>query len=553
MPRVLDVLPNQSTYRPGESAEIAIAACNAGEEFIGTLVIELVHLDETLATRRMPVTFEADSSVERTATFALPLEPGRGYGIDVSLFDRDGTLVDRASGALDVLARWSDAPRYGFLSSFGPEIDAERVAAAAKSLRRFHINVVQFYDWMWRHYKLLPPQDEFTDALGRPTSLRAVRDSIAAVQEMNAAAMAYGAVYGAEPEYADEHPELVLRDKNGERIHLAELFYIMDIAPKSPWTPMIVNEFAETVRVLDFDGIHLDQYGFPKGTVWVQSGEERHLANDFPPLIDAARAAVVAEKPGAGVIFNAVENWPIAEVAPTSQDAIYIEVWPPDIEYNDLRRLIQEGKRLGRGQQLILAAYLTPFLESPSVPESEAAALLATAAISSSGGFHLLLGERNGILCDPYYPKFGTLRDEFLPKLRSYYDYLVRYEEWLTMPSVTDWNVCIGGESIANEATPGMIWAIARQTPDAKIVHLIDLRDQAETLWNALRTPWRSGDEPVLVEIPIESQVTRALIASPDANHGKAAEIAVTRSGDLLKIHAPISGPWTTLVLQTTP
>ena len=160
--------PNKSTYRPGEPAEIAIAACNDAEEFIGTLVIELVHLNETLATRRMPVTFEADAVIERTATFALPLETGQGYGIDVSLFDRDGTLVDRASGALDVLARWSDAPRYGFLSSFGPEIDAERVAAAAKSLRRFHLNVVQFYDWMWRHYKLLPPQDEFTDALGRP-------------------------------------------------------------------------------------------------------------------------------------------------------------------------------------------------------------------------------------------------------------------------------------------------------------------------------------------------------------------------------------------------
>jgi dextranase len=552
MPRVLDVLPNQSTYRPGQSAEIVIAACNAGEEFIGTLVIELVHLDETLATRRMPVTFEAASAVERTATFALPLEPGRGYGIDVSLFDRDGTLVDRAGGALDVLARWSDAPRYGFLSSFGPEIDAERIAAAAKSLRRFHINVVQFYDWMWRHYKLLPPQDEFTDALGRPTSLRAVRDSVAAVQEMNAAAMAYGAVYGAEPEYADERPELVLRDKNGERIHLAELFYIMDIAPKSPWTPLIVNEFAETVRELDFDGIHLDQYGFPKGTVWVQSGEERDLSRDFPPLIDAARAAVVAEKPSAGVIFNAVENWPIAKVAPTSQDAIYIEVWPPDVEYNDLRRLIQEGKRLGRGQQLILAAYLTPFLESPSAPESEAAALLATAAISSSGGFHLLLGERNGILCDPYYPKFGTLRNEFLPILQSYYDYLVRYEEWLTMSSVTDWNVCIGGESIANDAKPGMIWAIARQTPDAKIVHLIDLRNQTETLWNAPRAPWRDGGERVLVEIPIADRVTGALIASPDANHGKAAELAFTQSGDLLKIHAPISGPWTTLVLQTS-
>ena len=551
MPQILEVISDKATYASGDSAEMTIDIQTDAAEFIGTLVAELTHLDETLATRRIAVVLERGRRVTKTATFALPTETGRGYGIDASLFDRDGSLVDRASGALDVLTRWSDAPRYGFLSSFGPEIDAVHVAEAERSMRRLHMTVVQFYDWMWRHYKLLPPQDDFTDALGRPTSLRAVRDSIAAVQGMNAAAMAYGAVYGAEPEYADEHPELVLRDKGGDRIHLAELFYIMDISPASPWTPMIIEEFAKAVRELDFDGVHLDQYGFPKGQVWVASGEERNLARDFPLLIDAARTAVVAEKPSAGVIFNAVENWPIAEVAPTSQDAIYIEVWPPDIDDNDLRRLIQEGKRLSRGQQVILAAYLTPFLERATAPASEAAALLTTAVISSSGGFHLLLGERNGILCDPYYPKFGTLRPGFLPRIRSYYDYLVRYEEWLTTPSVTDWNVRIGGNAIANEAKAGAVWAIARQTPTAKIVHLIDLRNQTETRWNAPRTPWFDRGAPVVLEIPVEEPIAGAIIASPDANHGKTTEITSIQTGGVVTIDAPIAGPWTTIVLKT--
>lgn len=550
MIRLLDVLPDKAMYFPNEPAEIAVSLHAGTGGFVGTLVVDLVHLDEPLATQRLPIEAAADQTIEKSAVFDLPRAPGRGYGIDVALYDGNGSLIDRAGGALDVLERWSDAPRYGFLSSFGPEIDAERVAAAATSRRRLHLNVVQFYDWMWRHYKLLPPTDDFTDALGRPTSLRAVRESIAATHAMNAAAMAYGAVYGAEPEYADQHPDLVLRDETGERISLAELFYIMDIAPASAWTPMIVAEFAETVRELDFDGIHLDQYGFPKGPVRLASGETRDLKDDFPPLIDAARAAVVREKPSAGVIFNAVENWPIETVAPTSQDAIYIEVWPPYVDYGDLRRLIQNAKRLGNGQQVILAAYLTPFLESSCAPESEAAALLATAAIASSGGFHLLLGEENGILCDPYYPKFGALRDEFLPVLHRYYDFLVRYEEWLTMPSVTDWEVEITGDQVESKATPGTIWAIARQTPEAKIIHLIDLRNQSDTRWNAPKTPWHGNEPTVRFTVSVDAPIVSALIASPDANHGGTQSIEFEQSGGAIRVNAPIAGPWTTLVLK---
>jgi dextranase len=206
----------------------------------------------------------------------------------------------------------------------------------------------------------------------------------AAVQVRGGAALAYGAVYGAEPEYADTHPELALFDEAGQRISLAELFYIMNIAPSSPWVPLIVDQFAQAIHALDFDGIHLDQYGFPK-------------------TARTARAAVVAAKPSAGVIFNAVGNWPIATVAPTTQDVIYIEVWPPDESYNDLRRLIADAKRLGANKPVILAAYLAPFLDCApeQIEQAEAAAFLSTAVIAASGGSQLLLGERDGILCDP--------------------------------------------------------------------------------------------------------------------------------------------------------
>jgi dextranase len=548
VPQIIDVAPNKSMYLPNEALEIMITIDHQAETpFTGALRVVLNHLDDQIEARTITVSLEPGDTIRSVVTFKPPPQPPRGYGVDVALIDGAGVIAT-ASGAFDVLERWSQAPRYGFLSSFGPEMDAATIAEAASSLCRFHLNVVQFYDWMWRHYKLLPPEDDFTDALGRSISLRAVRDSISSVQGIGAAAFAYGAVYGAEPEYSDLHPELVLVDKDGAPHHLAELFYIMDIHPSSPWTPMIVNEFAETVRELDFDGIHLDQYGFPKGTVWTRTGETCDLADDFPLLIDAAREAVVKEKPSAGVIFNAVENWPIETVAPTTQDAIYIEVWPPDESYNDLRRLIQDAKRLGRGQQVVLAAYLTPFLEEPHAPESEASALLATAVISSSGGFHLLLGERNGILCDPYYPKFGTLREAFVPRLRAYYDYLVRYEEWLTVPCVADWDVTFENELIRTEAVPGTIWAIACKTSTERIVHLIDLRDQSDDRWNTARTPWSSGMSTIELTILIDENVDSVLIASPE--DPRAHELSFESTATGIRVEVPISGTWTTVVAK---
>ncbi|HEX8221325.1 MAG TPA: glycoside hydrolase family 66 protein, partial [Chloroflexia bacterium] len=425
------------------------------------------------------------------------------------------------------------------------------------SLLRYHLNVVQFYDWMWRHYKLLPPSEEFTDGMGRRLSLDAVRAAIAGVQARGAAAMAYGAVYGAEPEFVEAHPELVLYDEAGERVSLAGLFYIMNIAPDSPWVPLIVEEFAEAVRVMGFDGIHLDQYGFPKTAV-TASGQKVDLAEHFPLLIDRAREAVVAARQDAGVIFNAVENWPIETVAPTSQDAVYIEVWPPDVSYNDLRRLIADGRQLSGGKQVILAAYLSPFLDTDersdprTLAQAEAAALLATATIAASGGSHLLLGERDGILCDPYYPKYATLRPAFAARMRAYYDFLVRYEEFLVGPGLEDWeqgtipveaSASTGDVPTATRAEAGKIWTIARRGPGVCLVHLLNLSNQADVAWNALRTPPLTLHD-VNLSIGGLPPVRQVLLLSPDANTGKPLPLAWRQHSGRLFVSLPQLSVW---------
>src|SRR4030095_7675836 len=78
-----------------------------------------------------------------------------------------------AVSAFDVLSKWTDFPRYGFLTNFSASrADPETVL---KKLTRFHIHGLQFYDWQYRHDQLIAPTEEYVDPLRREMSLASVR------------------------------------------------------------------------------------------------------------------------------------------------------------------------------------------------------------------------------------------------------------------------------------------------------------------------------------------------------------------------------------------
>ncbi|PZS00596.1 MAG: hypothetical protein DLM69_06250, partial [Candidatus Chloroheliales bacterium] len=177
MPTIEDVSCDKATYRPSEAAYVTVAMANEQDaDFAGSLVLTVTHLDRTIMRLEQAVAIAASGN--RAATFSVepPADSFRGYGLDAALYAGGDELIAEGSGAFDVLARWSDAPRYGFLADFAP--GQSDVAARCDRLARYHLNVVQFYDWMWRHYQLLPPQDDFSDALGRQLSLGVVREAI---------------------------------------------------------------------------------------------------------------------------------------------------------------------------------------------------------------------------------------------------------------------------------------------------------------------------------------------------------------------------------------
>ena len=259
---ILDTWPGQATYGPGEAAAIYVSLVNRGNHAMRVrIAAELRWLDERLLTTDQDVDL-AVGSATAALPLALPDTGFRGYGIDVSVLDATGALLASDTTALDVLLDWTEAPRYGFLSDFSP---GDPLAATnVQALARYHINVVQFYDWMWRHYVLMPPTAEYTDGMGRLLSIHTVRAKVSACEAAGMAAMSYAAVYGAEPEYALKHPDEMLYDGSGKPYSIENLFYVMNIHKGNSWRRQILAEMARAVRDVPFDGLHLDQYGFRK-------------------------------------------------------------------------------------------------------------------------------------------------------------------------------------------------------------------------------------------------------------------------------------------------
>jgi len=560
---IRDVWPDQATYRPREPAAVHVALVNVtGEVWPITLEMRLSWLDGVIATVRGHVVVPPGGATE-TVALPLPHESFRGYGVDLAVRDERGRLLAEGTTALDVLDDWTQAPHYGFLSDFAPGIHDP--AAAVDMLARYHVNVAQFYDWMWRHYTLMPPDDPFADALGRQLSLRVVRDKVRACHARGMAALGYAAVYGAEPEYALEHPGEMLYDAAGEPYSLEKLFYIMNIHRDNPWRTRILAELARAVREAPFDGLHLDQYGFPKDQAFGPRPRATpyDLSQDFPPFIDDARAAVREARADGRVIFNAVGNWPIETVAPTTQDATYIEVWPPYDGYADLQTLILDARHLAPTKQVILAAYLTPLkgASGDNLPPAETATRLASAAIWANGGFHLLMGERNAALCDPYYPAYATMTPAFARVMRRYYDFVVRYENALADPRlVTETGargrdaVRVAGIASSPVAEAGTVWTVARAMLGLHTVSLINLRGATEAAWNTPQPP-----PPSLYDVEVEVRVTGAVIAvfaaSPDGDHLSALPLAAhpVRQDEAtwVGVRLPRLDYWSLIVVKT--
>ncbi|HWP21949.1 MAG TPA: glycoside hydrolase family 66 protein [Candidatus Cryosericum sp.] len=530
----MEIYPEKGQYLPGEPIELTILYDGNADRFRVSVFL----LESCLYILEVP----------RTGTQTrVKLKPvyAEFCGLGILCETECG---ERACCAADVQGE-TRAFRYGFLSDFAPE---EADEADVLAMAKHHVNAVQFYDWSFRHDTLVSETKEYADMMGKRNSLFVVRRKIEACHKRGMRALGYGAVYAASEAFAAQHEDWRLYARANEPLRFIDVFAIMNL--ESGWREHIISQYCAAANA-GFDGVHMDTYGFPK-TAIDSTGSIVHLEDDFAPLIERTRAAL----PEATLVFNNVGGWPVERTMDSPVDAVYIEVWPPFERYEHIKQLILSAKAAKK--PVVLAAYPAPFrLDTPE--RALEAQLVLMSAIAAHGATQLWFGEENAALTQGYYADYARLSAEQEHLLRTYDDFIVRYEDLLFDDTLQDvsmthcgWDneeyACSAPYSVCGEG--GKLWLILREQGKRKLITLINLTGDDSSLWNA----GRNAPEPICditLKVQAFSPVARAWTASPDCNSGAAEPVAVVREqgmrGDVLTICLPKLERFAILYLET--
>ena len=519
-----ELLPTKATYRPDEPVAIELRGAATG-------TLRVFHLDALVA--ELPAT--------GPGVVALPALPPGGYAVEL------GDLRT----AMEITAAPKNRLRYGFVASYAPD---KGVAAVADTVRRFHLNGMQFYDWAYRHADLMGGGEAYQDALDQTISLPTVRRLIGAVQAAGSRTLGYAAVYAVGPKEWPRWEHLGLDRADGTPWALGDFLYVLD--PAAPeWLDHFTADLAAGAQSLGFDGFHLDQYGWPKRALR-RDGVLVDVGQSFVTMLEGVRAAL----PDASLVFNNVNDFPARMTAAAPQDALYIEPWEPQLTLQSLVDTVTATRAVAGDRPVVLAAYQHVYEAAPAEVADRATAL-TMAALHSHGGTQLLAGEADRLLTDPYYVRNHVLTPGTAALLKRWYDFLVAHDELLMPASLTDvTNAYVGsynGElevsyadiELSQRAEAGKVWRRVVKAGDRLVIHLINLVGQANTLWDQPREPIVEVAGGTLAIRPIRGRVPRVHVADPDGA-GRLLPVEVTAGSETATATLPPLQVWQMVVVD---
>lgn len=543
---IKDVVVNRSYYHPGEEVSITVDLGNlSGENTEVAVVLSVKYLMNEVHQEKRKV--DVGAGTERvTFSYLPPRETPAGYGVEISVLNSGGTILAEDSTAFDVLENWTQNPRYGFLTDFYP--DRQDAAATLALLNHYHINGLQFYDWMYRHEQFLTTEDPYLDLWSpKPKSIKTVDGLIDAAHQYGMAAMPYTAIYGSSRDYALLHPEMVLYTRDGKMYEFGgDKMMIMDPRPGTPWTKHLMAEFKDILDQTDFNGIHIDQYGDPKFG-FDQNGNRYELAPAIVDFVNGTKALTNQYTADDAVVFNLVNNWPVEDIATSDEDFVYIEVWEPNTWFANLHQIIVRAQALSGGKPVVLACYIDPTFEQT--------AIINEAVIFASGGGHIEMGENDGMLAEAYFPNYKVISPALSTTLQNYYDFSVRYQN-VTGPGTVDatkeyqGKVKITGVSTSTSQMKDTVWPLVRKSKGSTAINLVNFLGISQIEWNkeVPNKPTAMRDFQMTVEVG-QKRVADVWFASPDmpAVHQ---QLEYSFKSGLLTVEVPALDYWSMIVID---
>ena len=523
----LQITPHRCFYRPGDEVRL-LGFIEANAKVAIEIELKIFRGTQFVASQNKLLNLQIGEN-----EFTFLWQPGKenpaGYGVEITAKEQSGAgVLARCQTVFDVLADWTVFPRYGFLSDFSPA--RKNVDATIQKLNRFHINGLQFYDWLYRHDTLIPPQEDFLDPLGRPLSLKTTKELVTAAHQHGMAAMPYLAVYGASIAFWRAHPEWDLYNEKGAPIDFADGYLgIMNPTQGLGWDAHLLNECNKVLDQISFDGLHIDQYGDPK-TGFSQSGEPVDMPRAFADFITAA----AAQHPDVPVLINAVGNWPIETLAQTPVAFNYIEIWPPKISYTDVADIVSNARNLSGGKPVVIALYLPA-----NRPVNNR---LVDAMIFSAGGTRIELGENGRLLADPYFPKHEEIEEPFSETLRRQIELIIRYEEWIS-PLIE-----VSAAPLLH--IPHGVMPFFRKTKAGYCLSLVNIDGKQELHWNE-EHPAPEIKKAFTVDIELSEEMENVWLVSPDVESISPLALEFVKTSGIVSVQVPKLEIWDVLLFET--
>ncbi|GAA2117631.1 hypothetical protein GCM10009759_64240 [Kitasatospora saccharophila] len=530
---VTDAWTDASRYAPGQDAVVT-----ARVDGSGPVTFTLTHLGDTVAS----TTVQADGSGQVSWRVRPPSTDFTGYLVEIS------ASSGRAQTAIDVSSTWTRFPRAGFLAFYGSDISASDADGDIAELsQRYHINNLQFYDWMWKHEQPVKHDGSgvagsWTDWAGHTISSQTVRNYISSSHSRGVAALPYQMSYAALNDYDQSkvNPDWRLKKGDGSdwtyTMIPGQVLKFMNPA-NTDWQNYITGQYADSVSSMGFDGAHIDQVGYWEEMYDVNGAKVDRPAG-FASLVNRTKQVLGQ---GKAVGFNAVDGFGDAEQARSNADYLYTELWGNYETNPSVKAYLEKQRQASGGKSHITPAYMN----RPNTPEGTAnsnsvfnttSVQLANAMFAANGADHLELGPNDHMLNTEYFlNKDKSMSADLKAWEKTYYDVITGYENLLYGPNLhTASNaVQISGQPTSTDGSGNTIWTNVMKNDGVDVIHLINLlgndnkwRDSgAQGAPNLTNLPLKYylGDTPVPPSIHL---------ASPDRDGGRSSELAFTSGSD---------------------
>ena len=400
------VYTDKAMYNTESTVTITVAIRNPGtSEASTTLNTNIYYLESNIWSNTINVTVPAGTTVNKDVTWTAPSTNYRGYLVKVDL--GDGVYKTTAVDVSNDISRY---PRYGFACDFPQsETNAESQNLMNELARDYHINLVQYYDWMWRHEKNFPSSTatSWQDLFGNTISKTTIQQRIDAGHAKNQKAMAYQMAYMAREGYEsygvdkawglykNRYYTVEFNGSDPSTINnVDQLNFPLEGNPPpvlfamnpqdTNWQNHIINEYKDAINTLSFDGIQVDQMGNFWGDInkYDYYGNYVDLGKTFSSLINNAKTQLTNNNLSKNIVTMNIVNgavhtqdkfstWDIVKNANTTFQ--FSEIWENSPSYNSLKNFVEWQKKNDGGKAIVLAAYMNQYDNAGTTYQAESA------------------------------------------------------------------------------------------------------------------------------------------------------------------------------------